>query len=206
MTPEIAQTTWTELRHPGTGQNLGQARAHYAGPGERLAIEAEKRGIPLPSHLTPKEIRKTILKQHKTDETLGRQVAAHVGEYVADEELKEMRRDARGGAREACSYYDVTISVSKDASLLQVAFESAEDFDSADKIDAALRKAAEAELAVLSEYVGSRMGRNGVRVIDAPRLSAALYVHHLSRDGDPQLHGTWPCSTRSFATTESGGR
>ena len=185
---DAAQRTWTHLLHPETGRPLGQRKPHYAGAGERLVRMAEERGIALPADLEPKAVRKAILSEEISDETIGRQVTALLREFVADEELKAMRRQAWTSAREARSYVDITISVSKDASLLHAAFEAERMYAEAALVRAALRKAAEAELRVFSEHVGSRMGRNGVQHIDAARLVALLYEHDLSRDGDPQLH------------------
>src|SRR5689334_18686074 len=54
---ETAEKTWTELAHPITGERLGQRKAHYPGPGERLARAAVARGIDLPSELEPAAIR-----------------------------------------------------------------------------------------------------------------------------------------------------
>jgi conjugative relaxase-like TrwC/TraI family protein len=188
ITAEVAQKTWTDLLHPATGQPLGRRKFHFAGPGERLAKVAHDRGIELPAGLDPKAVRKAVMRGEISDYTVSRRVAKHLRAEVSTEDLNDMRAEARTKAKEPCAYWDVTINASKDISLLQVALEAANQHERAALIEAALLKAAKAELAFLSEKVGSRMGTNGVKFVDAPNLAAVLYVHHFNRDGEPHLH------------------
>lgn len=188
ITAEVAQKTWTDLLHPATGQPLGRRKFHFAGSGERLAKVAHDRGIELPAGLDPKAVRKAVMRGEVSDYTVSRRVAKHLRAEVSTEDLNDMRAEARTKAKEPCAYWDVTINASKDISLLQVALEAANQHERAALIEAALLKAAKAELAFLSEKVGSRMGTNGVKFVDAPNLAAVLYVHHFNRDGEPHLH------------------
>jgi len=187
-TKEQAQAGWSEGVHPVSGEVLGQKKAHYAGPGERLAKKAQERGLELPPNLQLKAIRKDILTERRSDETIARNVNAYLAEFLPKEERDQMRREADTEAKEAVGYFDITISASKDVSLLWGALHHQGHHDKADEIVECLKESAAAQLRVYSKRVGSRMGRNGVQRIDAPDLTALLYVHETSRDGDMQLH------------------
>jgi hypothetical protein len=140
VTKEQAHAGWSESRHPITGEVLGQRKAHYAGPGERLARSAQERGVELPGDLQPKAIRKDILAEKRSDETIARSLNAYLAEVLPKEEREEMRREANTEAKAAVGYFDITISASKDVSLLWAALHSEGHHDKAGEIVECLKE------------------------------------------------------------------
>jgi hypothetical protein len=136
-------------------------------------------------------------------------VAAYLAEhpFASDTELAEARAAER--AKEAAKrvpYYDLTISAAKSVSVLHASLkvaakqarddgndETADALDAeADGIEADLVAAARLAVEQLErEACYTRTGHHSATTgewRDGNGLTAALFTHHISRDGDPQLH------------------
>jgi conjugative relaxase-like TrwC/TraI family protein len=131
-------------------------------------------------------------------------LAAHP--YASATELAEIRAAARGPAPHGVPYFDLTISAVKSVSVLHASYRVAarqarehHDEDQAavldaraDEIEAALLDSAREAVAWLERHATyTRTGHHSARTgewRDGAGLVASLFLHHLSRDGDPQLH------------------
>ena len=131
-------------------------------------------------------------------------LAAHP--YASMVELAEVRAAERGKDPHTVPYFDLTVSAVKSVSVLHSSYRVAArqarergDEDQAAALDAradeledALMESAREALGWL-EHHGSytRTGHHSARTgewRDGGGLVATLFLHHLSRDGDPQLH------------------
>ena len=131
-------------------------------------------------------------------------LAAHP--YTSAVELAEIRAAERGKDPHTVPYFDLTVSAVKSVSVLHASYRVSArkarqrgDQDQAAALDA---KAAELEDALMDsarEALGwlegqatyTRTGHHSSRTgewRDGDGLVASLFLHHLSRDGDPQLH------------------
>jgi hypothetical protein len=136
-------------------------------------------------------------------------VAAYLAEhpFASDTELAEARVAER--AKEAATrvpYYDLTSSAAKSVSVLHASLKIAakqarddDDDETADALDAEAdgieaNLVSTARLAVEQlerEACYTRTGHHSATTgewRDGKGLTAALFTHHISRDGDPQLH------------------
>ncbi len=131
-------------------------------------------------------------------------LAAHP--YASAVELAEVRAAGRGTDPHQVPYFDLTISAVKSVSVLhasyRVAARQARDRGEqdqaavldvcADQIEAALMDSAREAVAWLERHATyTRTGHHSARTgewRDGDGLVAGLFLHHLSRDGDPQLH------------------
>ncbi len=131
-------------------------------------------------------------------------LAAHP--YASTVELAEVRAAARGKDPHSVPYFDVTVSVVKSVSVLHASYrvsarqardrgdqDQAAAFNArADEIEAALMDSAREAVAWLERHATyTRTGHHSARTgewRDGGGLAASLFLHHLSRDGDPQLH------------------
>jgi hypothetical protein len=131
-------------------------------------------------------------------------LAAHP--YASATELAEVRAAARGTDPHQVPYFDLTISAVKSVSVLHASYrvaarearsrgdrDQAAVFDArADEIEAALMDSAREAVAWLERHATyTRTGHHSARTgewRDGDGLVASLFLHHLSRDGDPQLH------------------
>jgi hypothetical protein len=131
-------------------------------------------------------------------------LAAHP--YAAATELAEVRAAERGRDPHQVPYFDLTVSAVKSVSVLhasyRVAAKQARDrghddqaaaFDArADELEDALMEAAREAVAWLDRHAAyTRTGHHSAQSgewRDGQGLVASLFLHHLSRDGDPQLH------------------
>ncbi len=122
------------------------------------------------------------------------------------ERRAELRAEAERSQRQAVSFIDVTFSVPKSMSVLQVAFNKAADdaraggdeqaaraWDAhAQAVEEAALAGARAAIDYLQERAGfARVGHHGGgagRWIDSHGWVVALFPQHDSRDRDPQLH------------------
>ena len=130
--------------------------------------------------------------------------AAHP--FASEVEVAEAVARARGGARVSVPYYDLTVSAAKSVSVLhaslkiaaQEAFtrgdlaESGRLHAEADGIEADLEAAARfaverAEAEACYTRTGHHSSTTG-EWRDGAGLIASTFAHHISRDGDPQLH------------------
>jgi conjugative relaxase-like TrwC/TraI family protein len=131
-------------------------------------------------------------------------LAAHP--YASATELAEARAAARGTDPHSVPYFDLTVSAVKSVSVLHASYRIAArqarqhgDQDQAvgldvraDEIEAALMDSAREAVAWLERHATyTRTGHHSSRTgewRDGRGLVASVFLHHLSRDGDPQLH------------------
>ena len=131
-------------------------------------------------------------------------LAAHP--YASTTELAESRAAARAKDSHQVPYFDLTISAVKSLSVLHASYRIAArqahqrgDQDQAaaldtraDQIEAALMESAREAVAWLEHHATyTRTGHHSSRTgewRDGDGLTTSLFLHHLSRDGDPQLH------------------
>jgi len=131
-------------------------------------------------------------------------LAAHP--YASATELAEVRAAARGTDPHQVPYFDLTVSAVKSVSVLHASYlvaarqaghrgeqDQAAALDArADAIEAALMESAREAVAWLEGHATfTRTGHHSARTgewRDGDGLVASLFLHHLSRDGDPQLH------------------
>ncbi|HEY7431146.1 MAG TPA: MobF family relaxase, partial [Streptosporangiaceae bacterium] len=131
-------------------------------------------------------------------------LAAHP--YASATELAEVRAAARGKDPHSVPYFDLTVSAVKSVSVLHASYRvaarqarhrgdhaHATALDArADEIEAALMDSAREAVAWLEQHATyTRTGHHSARTgewRDGSGLATSLFLHHLSRDGDPQLH------------------
>jgi hypothetical protein len=126
--------------------------------------------------------------------------------YASAIELAEVRAAERGKDPHQVPYFDLTVSAVKSVSVLHASYRVAArqarqrgDQDQAaaldaraDELEAALMDSAREAVAWLERHATyTRTGHHSARSgewRDGAGLTASLFLHHLSRDGDPQLH------------------
>jgi conjugative relaxase-like TrwC/TraI family protein len=123
--------------------------------------------------------------------------------YASATELADARAAERGKDPHQVPYFDLTVSAVKSVSVLHASYRIAArqarqrgDQDRAaaraDEIEAALMDSAREAVAWLERHATyTRTGHHSARTgewRDGAGLVASLFLHHLSRDGDPQLH------------------
>ena len=126
--------------------------------------------------------------------------------YASVTELAEVRAAERAKAPHQVPYFDLTVSAVKSVSVLHASYRIAArqarqrgDQDQAaaldaraDELEAALMDSAREAAAWLERHATyTRTGHHSARTgewRDGAGLTASLFLHHLSRDGDPQLH------------------
>ena len=144
----------------------------------------------------------------KAQEREAAAVAAYLAghPYASATELAEVRAAAWGKDPRQVPYFDLTISAVKSVSVLHASYrvaarqarnhgsqDQAATLDArADQIEAALMDSAREAIAWLERHATyTRTGHHSARTgqwRDGNGLTASLFLHHLSRDGDPQLH------------------
>ena len=130
--------------------------------------------------------------------------AAHP--YASATELAEVRAAARGADPRQVPYFDLTVDAVKSVSVLHASYrvaarqarergepDQAAALDArADEIEAALLDAAREAVAWLEQHATyTRTGHHSARTgqwRDGDGLTASVFLHHISRDGDPHLH------------------
>ena len=131
-------------------------------------------------------------------------LAAHP--YASAVELAEVRAAQRGKDPHQVPYFDLTVSAVKSVSVLHASYrvsarqarergeeDQAAALDArADEIEDALMESAREALAWLERHATyTRTGHHSARTgewRDGDGLVASLFLHHISRDGDTQLH------------------
>ena len=131
-------------------------------------------------------------------------LAAHP--YASAVELAEVRAAERGKDPHTVPYFDLTVSAVKSVSVLHASYrvsarqardrgdqDQAAALDAkADELEDALMESAREALGWLERHATyTRTGHHSSRTgewRDGDGLVASLFLHHLSRDGDPQLH------------------
>jgi hypothetical protein len=129
-------------------------------------------------------------------------LAAHP--YASAVELAEVCATRRGQDPHQVPYFDLTVSAVKSASVLHASYrvsarqardhgedDRAAAFDArADKLEDALMESARETVSWLDQHAAyTRTGHHSARTgewRDGGGLVASLFLHHLSRDGDPQ--------------------
>jgi hypothetical protein len=131
-------------------------------------------------------------------------LAAHP--YASATELAEVHAAERGKDPHQVPYFDLTVSAVKSVSVLHASYrvsarqarergdeDQAAALDArADELEAALMESAREAVGWLEWHATyTRTGHHSARTgewRDGNGLVASLFLHHLSRDGDPQLH------------------
>jgi hypothetical protein len=153
-----------------------------------------------------------LLVTRRRSKAAGKREQAAVAAYLAGHpyasatELAEVRAAERGQDPPQVPYFDLTVSAVKSVSVLHASYrvcarqardrgedDQAATFDAqADELEDALMDSAREAVAWLDRHAAyTRTGHHSVRTgewRDGQGLVASLFLHHLSRDGDPQLH------------------
>ena len=140
----------------------------------------------------------------REQEAVAAWLAAHP--YASATELAEIRAAERGRDPHQVPYFDLTVSAVKSVSVLHASYrvcarqarnrgedDQAAAFDArADELEDALMESAREAVTWLERHAAyTRTGHHSARTgewRDGGGLVASLFLHHLSRDGDPQLH------------------
>jgi TrwC relaxase/AAA domain len=167
---------------------IGRLYQHGIGPGGELLI------TPRPSPAA----------SEREQTAVAAYLAVHP--YAAATELAEVRAAARGTDPRQVPYFDLTVDAVKSVSVLHASYRVAArqarergDQDQAtaldaraDQIEAALMDAAREAVAWLERHTTyTRTGHHSARTgewRDGDGLVASMFLHHISRDGDPHLH------------------
>ena len=154
------------------------------------------------------ELLVTRRQSKKADERETAAVTAYLAAhpYASAVELAEVRAAERGKDPHQVPYFDLTVSAVKSVSVLHASYRVSArqardrgDQDLAAALDAradgledALMDSAQEAVAWLERHATyTRTGHHSARTgewRDGDGLVASLFLHHLSRDGDPQLH------------------
>jgi hypothetical protein len=153
-----------------------------------------------------------LLVSHRQSKAVGEREGAAVAAYLAAHpyasatELAGVRAAERGKDPHQVPYFDLTVSAVKSVSVLHASYrvaarqarerddqEQAATLDArADEIENALMESAREAVAWLERHATyTRTGHHSARTgewHDGDGLVGSLFLHHLSRDGDPQLH------------------
>jgi len=152
-----------------------------------------------------------LVKRRQAKATTDREAAAVAAyrathPYASATELAEVRAAERAKDPRQVPYFDLTVSAAKSVSVLHASYRIAArqarqrgDQDQAatldmraDEIEAALMESARGAVAWLEQHATcTRTGHHSARTgewRDGAGLTASLFLHHLSRDGDPQFH------------------
>jgi hypothetical protein len=152
-----------------------------------------------------------LVKRRQAKKTQDREAAAVAAylaahPYASATEMAEARAAARAKDPHKVPYFDLTVSAVKSVSVLHASYrvaarqarqrgdqDQAAELDArADEIEAALMDSAREAVAWLEQHATyTRTGHHSARTgewRDGDGLTASLFLHHLSRDGDPQLH------------------
>ena len=167
---------------------IGRLYQHNIGPGAELLISR----------------RRSKTADEREPAAVAAYLAAHP--YASATELAEVRVAERGKDPHQVPYFDLTVSAVKSVSVLHASYrvaarqarergdqEQAAALDArADAIEAALMDSAREAVAWLERHATyTRTGHHSARTgewRDGDGLVASVFLHHLSRDGDPQLH------------------
>ena len=167
---------------------IGRLYQHNIGPGGELLVNR----------------RQSKAAEDREAATMAAYLAAHP--YASAVELAEVRAADRGMDPHSVPYFDLTVSAVKSVSVLHASYrisarqarergddERAAALDArAEEIEDALMDSAREAVGWLERHAAyTRTGHHSARTgewRDGAGLVASLFPHHLSRDGDPQLH------------------
>jgi CheY-like chemotaxis protein len=148
--------------------------------------------------------RQSKAADEREEATVAAYQAAHP--YASAIEVAEVRAAERGKDPHSVPYFDMTVDAVKSVSVLHASYrisarqarergeqDKAAALDArADEIEAALLDAAREAVAWLERHATyTRTGHHSARTgewRDGDGLVASLFLHHISRDGDPHLH------------------
>jgi len=185
---ETATAVWEHLCHPGTGEQLGQSLATYAGPAMRLSKAATRAGIALPEPLR--------LALDSGVAVSPAAVLTALSEAVTPEELRTIQTAADNSARQSVAFYDTLYTQDKSVSVAHAVVDAAGDDRAGEVFEDAMRRASEAIVSFVDDTMYCRVGDHGKsvegrssgRYAKAYGVSAAAYRHHTSREGDMHDH------------------
>jgi TrwC relaxase len=167
---------------------IGRLYQHNIGPGGELVVTR----------------RRSRAAEEREEAAVAAYRAAHP--YASAVEVAEVRAAVRGTDPHPVPYFDLTVDVVKSVSVLQASYrvaarqarergepDQAAVFDArADEIEAAVMDAARDAVAWLERHATyTRTGHHSARTgewRDGDGLVASVFLHHISRDGDPHLH------------------
>ena len=167
---------------------IGRLYQHNIGPGGELLVKC----------------RQSPAVGEREDAAVAAYLAAHP--YATATELAEVRAAECGTDPHQVPYFDMTVNAVKSVSVLHASYRVAArqarehgDEDQAaaldaraDEIEAALMDAAREAVAWLERHATyTRTGHHSARTgewRDGGGLVASVFLHHISRDGDPHLH------------------
>ena len=167
---------------------IGQLYQQNIGPGGELLVKR----------------RRSKAAAEREQAAVAAYLAAHP--YASATELAEICAVERGKDPRQVPYFDLTVSAVKSVSVLHASYrvsarlarergdqEQATALDArADEIETALMDSAREAVAWLERHATyTRTGHHSARTgewRDGDGLVASVFLHHLSRDGDPQLH------------------
>ena len=167
---------------------IGRLYQHNIGPGGELLVKR----------------RQSPAVGEREDAAVAAYLAAHP--YATATELAEVRAAECGTDPHQVPYFDMTVDAVKSVSVLHASYRVAArqarehgDEDQAaaldaraDEIEAALMDAAREAVAWLERHATyTRTGHHSARTgewRDGGGLVASVFLHHISRDGDPHLH------------------
>ena len=167
---------------------IGRLYQHNIGPGGELLVKR----------------RQSPAAGEREDAAVAAYLAAHP--YATATELAEVRAAERGTDPHQVPYFDMTVDAVKSVSVLHASYRVAArqarehgDEDQAaaldaraNEIEAALMDAAREAVAWLERHATyTRTGHHSARTgewRDGDGLVASVFLHHISRDGDPHLH------------------
>ena len=167
---------------------IGRLYQHNIGPGGELLVKR----------------RQSPAAGEREDAAVAAYLAADP--YATATELAEVRAAERGTDPHQVPYFDMTVDAVKSVSVLHASYRVAArqarehgDEDQAaaldaraDEIEAALMDAAREAVAWLERHATyTRTGHHSARTgewRDGDGLVASVFLHHISRDGDPHLH------------------
>ena len=167
---------------------IGRLYQHGIGPGGEVLIKS----------------RRSPVVGEQEQAAVAAYLAAHP--YATATELAEIRAAARGTDPHQVPYFDMTVDVVKSVSVLHASYrvaarqaqergdqDQADLLDArADEIEAALMDAARDAVVWLERHATyTRTGHHSARTgewRDGAGLVASVFLHHISRDGDPHLH------------------
>ncbi len=167
---------------------IGRLYQHSIGPGGELLVRR----------------RQSKAADEREQAAVAAYLAAHP--YASATGLAEVRAAERGKDPHSVPYFDMTVDVVKSVSVLHASYrvsarqardrgdaDLAAALDKrADEIEAALMDAARDAVAWLERHATyTRTGHHSARTgewRDGDGLVTSLFLHHISRDGDPHLH------------------
>jgi hypothetical protein len=167
---------------------IGRLYQHNIGPGGELLVKR----------------RRSKAAGDREQAAMTAYLAAHP--YASATELAEVRAAEQGQDTPQVPYFDLTVSAVKSVSVLHASYrvsarqardrgdgEPAAAFDArADELEDALLDSAREAVGWLDQHAAyTRTGHHSFHSgewRDGQGLVASLFLHHLSRDGDPQLH------------------